>query len=65
MTNRSYLKWHATFKNLLAGLEGRNEKVEARFYDPKGLQIASSDTNLFVGPAQTDRRLQRRGVDAG
>ncbi len=53
LTNARYLKWTATFKNLLAGLEGRDEKVEARFYDPSGLQIASSDTNTFVGPAQT------------
>jgi serine/threonine protein kinase len=52
LTNARYLKWTATFKNLLAGLEGRDEKVEARFYDPSGLQIASSDTNIFVGPAQ-------------
>jgi serine/threonine protein kinase len=53
LTNARYLKWTASFKNLLAGLEGRDEKVEARFYDPSGLQIASSDTNAFVGPAQT------------
>jgi serine/threonine protein kinase len=53
LTNARYLKWTASFKNLLAGLEGRDEKVEARFYDPNGLQIASSDTNAFVGPAQT------------
>ncbi len=52
LTNARYLKWTATFKNLLAGLEGRDENVEARFYDPSGLQIASSDTNVFVGPAQ-------------
>ncbi len=52
LTNARYLKWTATFKNLLAGLEGRDEKVEARFYDPSGLQIATSDTNIFVGPAQ-------------
>ena len=52
LTNARYLKWTATFKNLLAGLEGRDEKVEARFYDPNGLQIASSATNAFVGPAQ-------------
>src|SRR5580704_10885516 len=53
LTNARYLKWTASFKNLLAGLEGRSEKIEARFYDPNGLQIASSDTNAFVGPAQT------------
>jgi serine/threonine protein kinase len=52
LTNARYLKWTATFKNLLAGLEGRSEKVEARFYDPNGLQIASSQTSAFVGPAQ-------------
>ncbi len=52
LTNARYLKWTATFKNLLAGLEGRDEKVEARFFDPNGLQIASSDTDVFVGPAQ-------------
>ena len=52
LTNARYLKWTASFKNLLAGLEGRDEKVEARFFDPNGLQIASSDTSTFVGPAQ-------------
>ncbi|MGD0116997.1 MAG: protein kinase [Candidatus Binatus sp.] len=52
LTNARYLKWTASFKNLLAGLEGRDEKIEARFYDPNGLQIASSDTNAYVGPAQ-------------
>ncbi|MGA9724010.1 MAG: serine/threonine-protein kinase, partial [Candidatus Binatus sp.] len=48
LTNARYLKWTATFKNLLAGLDGRDEKVEARFFDPNGLQIASSDTHVFV-----------------
>ncbi len=52
LTNARYLKWTATFKNLLAGLDGRDDKIEARFYDPNGLQIASSDTDLYVGPAQ-------------
>lgn len=52
LTNARYLKWTANFKNLLAGLEGRDQKVEARFYDPNGLQIASSATNQFIGPAQ-------------
>ena len=52
LTNARYLKWTATFKNLLAGLDGRDDKIEARFYDPNGLQIASSDTDMYVGPAQ-------------
>ena len=70
MTNR-YLKWDASFKNGLAGLEGRDDRLEARFYDPKGVQIASSSDQRFVGPAQTmvdfsgvalipDRALLRR-----
>jgi len=52
LNNARYLKWQATFRNALAGLEGRDDKVEARFYDPSGLQIASSDQTLFVGPGQ-------------
>ncbi len=52
ITNQKYLKWQATFKNGLAGLEGRNDNVEARFYDPSGTQLAVSDQSLFVGPSQ-------------
>ncbi len=52
LANQRYVKWQAWFKNGLAGLEGRSDKVEARFYDPNGLQIASSAQTLFVGPAQ-------------
>ncbi len=53
LTAARYLKWKANFKNALAGLEGRTDKVEARFFNPNGLQIASSDQRLFVGPSQT------------
>src|SRR5208337_3466533 len=60
LTNARYLKWTASFKNLLEGLEGRDEKVEAPFYDPNGFQIASSDTNLFIGPA--DKTADFSGV---
>jgi len=52
ITNARYLKWSAMFKNVLAGLEGRSDKVEARFYDPNGLQVASSSSDLFIAPAQ-------------
>ena len=45
-----YLSWNASFANGLAGLEGRTDKIEARFYDPAGLQIASSATDRYVGP---------------
>lgn len=52
LTNR-YLKWNASFKNGLAGLEGRDDHVDVRFYDSNGQQIASSTAERFVGPAQT------------
>jgi len=52
LTNARYLKWSATFKNALAGLAGRSDKVEARFYDPNGLQIASSNQQVYLGPAE-------------
>jgi serine/threonine protein kinase len=52
LTNR-YLKWNASFKNGLTGLEGRNDRVEVKFYDISGTQIASSTAERFVGPAQT------------
>jgi serine/threonine protein kinase len=52
ITNQKYLKWQATFKNDLEGLEGRNDSIEARFYDPAGTQLAVSDQSLFVGPSQ-------------
>jgi len=52
ISNQRYLKWQATFKNDLEGLEGRTDHVEARFYDANDHQIASSDQSLFVGPSQ-------------
>ncbi len=52
LANARYLKWSATFDNRLAGLEGRSNKIEARFYDPNGLQVAASDTERFVGPKE-------------
>ncbi|HKV56463.1 MAG TPA: serine/threonine-protein kinase [Candidatus Binataceae bacterium] len=48
-----YLKWQASFKNGLAGLEGQNNRVEARIFDPHGVQIASSADQRFIGPSQT------------
>ena len=53
ITNQRYLKWQATFKNDLQGLEGRNNEVEARFYDAAGTQVATSDQSLYVGPSQS------------
>ena len=49
-----YVKWHATFKNNLAGLEAIDDNVEARFFDPKGNLIASSKDSRFVGPDAAD-----------
>jgi len=52
LANNRYLHWDATFANRLAGLKGRDDKVEARFYNPAGLQIASSEASRFVGPGE-------------
>jgi hypothetical protein len=60
LANNRYLAWVASFKNGLAGLEGRSQKIQARFFDPNGLQIASSDATRFVGPAE--KSADFRGV---
>src|SRR5579875_443352 len=60
IANDQDLSWVATFKNRLAGLEGRSDKVEAKFFDPNGLQIASSDASRFVGPGE--RQVDFSGV---
>ena len=52
LSNNRYLQWNASFVNRLAGLKGQNEKIEARFFSPSGLQIASSDASRFVGPGE-------------
>ncbi|MFZ0887427.1 MAG: hypothetical protein WA005_03165, partial [Candidatus Binataceae bacterium] len=53
LTSARYLKWTATFDNRLAGLEARSDKIEARFFDPRGLQLAESDVERFIGPSQS------------
>jgi hypothetical protein len=52
LANNQYLQWSASFVNRLTGLKGQDEKVEARFLSPSGLQIASSDASRFVGPGE-------------
>jgi serine/threonine protein kinase len=52
LSNNRYLQWNASFVNRLAGLKGQDEKIEARFFSPSGLQIASSNANRFVGPGE-------------
>lgn len=53
LANAQYVKWDAAFRNNMAGLDGRNDKVEARFFDPSGNQIATSADQRFVGPKET------------
>ncbi|MGH7836290.1 MAG: serine/threonine-protein kinase, partial [Candidatus Binataceae bacterium] len=54
LTTNPYLKWQASFKNDLAGLDSQNSQVEARFFDPAGAQVTSSSSDQrFVGPAQS------------
>jgi len=54
LANAQYLKWEATFKNNMAGLDGVNDRVEARIFDPNGNQIASSADSRFVGPGEAN-----------
>jgi serine/threonine protein kinase len=53
LANAQYVKWDAAFRNNMAGLDGLNDKIEARFYDPGGNQIATSADERFVGPKET------------
>jgi len=53
LANAQYVKWNAAFRNNMAGLDGLNDKIEARFYDPGGNQIATSADERFVGPKET------------
>jgi hypothetical protein len=53
LTTNPYLKWTASCKNRLAGLDSQAGQVEAHFYDPAGTQIALSTNQRFVGPGQT------------
>src|SRR6266851_3333551 len=48
-----YLKWQASFTNELAGLDSQDDRIEARIFDPKGVQIASSTDQRFIGPGPT------------
>ncbi len=48
-----YLKWQASFTNELAGLDSQDDRIEARIFDPRGVQIASSTDQRFIGPGQT------------
>ena len=57
LANNQYLQWNASFVNRLAGLKGQDEKVEARFLSPSGLQIASSDASRFVGPGENSAQF--------
>ncbi len=54
LTTNPYLKWDASFTNELAGLgENQDGRIEARFYDASGTQVASSSNQRFIGPQQT------------
>ncbi|MGH7948234.1 MAG: protein kinase domain-containing protein, partial [Candidatus Binataceae bacterium] len=52
LSSARYLKWTANFRNELAGLDSRMQRVEARFVSPGGKQVASSAASMFIGPAQ-------------
>jgi serine/threonine protein kinase len=48
-----YLKWQASFKNELAGLDSQDDRIEARIFNPRGVQVASSQDQRFVAPGQS------------
>ena len=65
ITNQKYLKWQATFKNDLEGLEGRTDEVEARFYDRERPSDCVERPEPVRRTLAKDSRLQRRRADAG
>ncbi len=52
LASAQYVKWNATLKNNMAGLDGLKDRVEARFFDPGGKQFTTSSDTQFVGPKQ-------------
>ncbi len=52
LTTNPYIKWSAAFDNALAGLDHQDGRVEARFFDPSGAQIARSSDQRFIGEQQ-------------
>jgi hypothetical protein len=53
LTVNPYIKWSAAFDNAMAGLDHQDGRVEARFFDPSGAQIARSNDQRFIGEQQT------------
>ena len=47
-----YLKWQASFKNGLANLDSQDDRIDVRIFDPKGVEVASSEDQRFVSPKQ-------------
>ena len=52
LTTNPYLKWSAACDNSLAGLDHQDGRVEARFFDPAGIQVARSTDQRFIAEAQ-------------
>ena len=45
------MKWQASFNNGLASLDSQDDRIDARIFDPKGVQVATSEDQRFVSPA--------------
>jgi hypothetical protein len=52
LASARYLKWTANFRNQLADLEARTQRVVAKILNPAGAEVASSAASMFVGEAQ-------------
>ena len=64
LANARYLKWDAAFNNKMAGLDGRNDKIEARFYDPSGNSDCLQRRSAFHRSQRDCGRFQRRRADS-
>jgi hypothetical protein len=52
-----YLTWTAVFKNNLAGIADASQRVEARFLDPAGTQLATGADAQELPSAQNEARF--------
>ncbi len=58
LARRHYLLWSASFRNEFADLAARTETVEARFFSPSGLQMASSAATEFIPASQKEAEFR-------
>ncbi len=55
-----YLTWEVVVNNRLSGIEGRDYRLEGRFFDPEGGPAGKSSAGRFVRPEE--EQLELRGI---